>query len=43
MVFVFMAHEEGFEPPCLLGKRFSRFLQRFGVTEFSRNIVDLEL
>ena len=24
MVFVFMAQEEGFEPPCLLGKRFSR-------------------
>ena len=23
MVFVFMAQEEGFEPPCLLGKRFS--------------------
>ena len=24
MAFVFMAQEEGFEPPCLLGKRFSR-------------------
>ena len=24
MVFVFMAQAEGFEPPCRLGKRFSR-------------------
>ena len=26
-----------------VGKRFSRFLQRFGFTDFSRNMVDLEL
>ena len=30
-------------PRGLAPKRFSRFLQRFGFTDFSRNLVDLEL
>ena len=34
MVFVFMAQAEGFEPPCLLGKRFSR---RNTLSDFRRN------
>ena len=38
-----LAEGVGFEPTCPEGKRFSRFLQSFGFTDISRNMVDLEL